>query len=337
MQTSLHSLHRRLDRLGTNEGPSIAEALEQAQRAHEARQAAWSAAGHPGAPPHKQLPAPPSPNASHAERELWRKIAQGSARVIYGKDPESSPFASMQAIYTMTDNVLSGGDQQPPALCRLAGVRQQARRRHAGRPTVKPRKPETVKLSVERASFPLVRSRDRMPSETLGGYLMAKQSSSSTRHRERSQTIRQGVDVVTGFLTEEVLLAIQEAAADPDTWNEARTDLHKFLASKRVTIPRGLSLSVLEAAPPQTRVAPPGLEHLFPMPPVACPPGMVPTLVTTTVKVCRNPVQVKYTIHDFMTGEDYVIFQMVWCAAWETREEERWYCGWPPMKPALSP
>jgi hypothetical protein len=204
-------------------------------------------------------------------------------------------------------------------------------------------RPEQHAVAVDRivrgaASFPLVRSRDRMPSETLGGYPMAKQSSSSTRHRERSQTIRQGLAVVTGFLTEEVLLAIQEAAADPDIWNEARTDLHKFLASKGVTIPKGLSLSVLEAAPPQTRVAPPGLEHLFPpMPPVACPPGMVPTLVTATVKVCRNPVRVKYTIHDFMTGEDYVIFEGVWCAAWETREEERWYCGWPALKPALSP
>jgi hypothetical protein len=99
------SLHRRLDRLDDDEGPSIAEALEQAQRAHEARQATWNAAGHPGAPPHKQLP-PPRPNAPHAERELWRKIAQGTARVIYGKDAAGSPFATLQAAYALDDEAL---------------------------------------------------------------------------------------------------------------------------------------------------------------------------------------------------------------------------------------
>ena len=101
-----NSLHRRLDRLGDDGAMSIAEALGHAQIAHKARQAAWTGAGHPGAPPHEQLPAPPGPNASHAERELWCKIAQGSARVIYGKDPAGSPFATVQATYALDDDAL---------------------------------------------------------------------------------------------------------------------------------------------------------------------------------------------------------------------------------------
>jgi hypothetical protein len=44
--------------------------------------------------------------AAHAERELWRKIAQGSARVIYGKDPAGSPFATLQAAYALDDEAL---------------------------------------------------------------------------------------------------------------------------------------------------------------------------------------------------------------------------------------
>src|ERR1043165_9892017 len=54
-------LHCRLDRLGADGGLSVAEALEHAQIAHESPQATWTAAGHPGAPPHEQLPASPSP------------------------------------------------------------------------------------------------------------------------------------------------------------------------------------------------------------------------------------------------------------------------------------
>ena len=163
---------------------------------------------------------------------------------------------------------------------------------------------------------------------------MAKKSSPSTQHQQKSQVIRQGLDVLSEFLTEDVILKIQNAAADADTWEMARADIHKFLASKGVTIPEGLFISVLQAAPPQTRVAPAGLEHLFPPLPPVCPPGMVPTLVTETVRVCRRPIKFRITRHDFMTGEDYVIFEGAYCAEWETREEERWYCRLPTLKPA---
>jgi hypothetical protein len=98
------SLHRRLDRLG-DDGASTAEALEQSLRAHEVREAAWRAGGHPGAPPHRQLPRLAA-DAPHRCGQLWRLIANGRGRVIHGKDPESSPFANLQAIYTMPDDAL---------------------------------------------------------------------------------------------------------------------------------------------------------------------------------------------------------------------------------------
>jgi hypothetical protein len=183
-------------------------------------------------------------------------------------------------------------------------------------------------------SFPLIRSKIECIKETLGDFPMAKKAPPSTQHRQKSQAIRQGLDVVSGFLTEDVLLAIQDAAANADTCSMARADIHKFLASKGVTIPETLFISVLHAAPPQTRVAPPGLEHLVPAMPPICPPGMVPTLVTETVKVCRDRVWITITKHDFATGEDYEIFRMLVCVAWENREEERWYCRLPALKPA---
>ena len=43
---------------------------------------------------------------TRADRELWRKIAQGSARVIYGKYPAGSPFATVQAAYALDDDAL---------------------------------------------------------------------------------------------------------------------------------------------------------------------------------------------------------------------------------------
>ena len=98
------SLHRRLDRLDTNDGASIAVAMEQAKRAHEARQATWTAAGHPGTPPNRPI-ALLSSNASHRDKGLWHMVAEGRARVIHGR-LDGSPFASLSSIYTMSDEAL---------------------------------------------------------------------------------------------------------------------------------------------------------------------------------------------------------------------------------------
>jgi hypothetical protein len=103
--TNVISLHRRLDRLSENDGESMAEALVQAQRDDDARQAAWTAAGHPGAPPDKAIP-PMSPDASFRAKRIWRLVAEGRARVIHGKAPDTSPFASLGAIYTLADDAL---------------------------------------------------------------------------------------------------------------------------------------------------------------------------------------------------------------------------------------
>jgi len=99
------SLHRRLDRLDANDGASIAVAMDKAKRAHEARQVAWTAAGYPGAPPHRPIPLM-SPDASHRDKRLWRMVAEGCARVIHGKVPDASPFASLSTIYTLSDDAL---------------------------------------------------------------------------------------------------------------------------------------------------------------------------------------------------------------------------------------
>jgi hypothetical protein len=134
---NVNSLHRRLDRLGADDGPSTAEALEQAHRAHEARQAAWTAAGHPGAPPHKHL-RPLSAEAPRADRRIWRQIAEGLARVIYGKDPAGSPFATQQAAYALDDDArwprstatrsMPAGPSMTTSLTPLKGMAVQADR-----------------------------------------------------------------------------------------------------------------------------------------------------------------------------------------------------------------
>jgi hypothetical protein len=98
------SLHRRLDRLDTNDGASIAVAMEQAKRAHEARQVAWTAAGHLGAPPHRSVPSM-SPEAPHGDKALWRMVAEGRARAVQGTS-DTSPFTSLASIYTLSNDAL---------------------------------------------------------------------------------------------------------------------------------------------------------------------------------------------------------------------------------------
>jgi hypothetical protein len=113
------SLHRRLDRLDANDGASIAVAMEEAKRAHEARQVAWTAAGYLGAPPNKPIP-PLSPEASHRCRSLWRMVAEGRARAIHGTS-EASPFASLASIYTLSDDALLAAINGHPLYAGWAG------------------------------------------------------------------------------------------------------------------------------------------------------------------------------------------------------------------------
>jgi hypothetical protein len=74
---SLHSLHRRLDRIdgSHDELPGLVESLDRAGQKHAARQAAWTSAGHPGTPPGKRFSALAS-NASHRSRQLRKQAAR---------------------------------------------------------------------------------------------------------------------------------------------------------------------------------------------------------------------------------------------------------------------
>ncbi len=102
---NLYSINRRLDRLDADEQTSIGDTIQQGEQDHEARRAAWTAAGHAGESPGEQLPALES-DASAASRRLWRQMAEGRARVIHGTAPEGSPFASLKPIYAMGDDDL---------------------------------------------------------------------------------------------------------------------------------------------------------------------------------------------------------------------------------------
>jgi hypothetical protein len=102
---SLHNLHRRLDRIDGNrdELHGLVESLERPGREPEARQAAWTAAGHAGTPPGRQFLAV-APNASHRGHQLWRQIAHGHARVMFGTP--GCPFSTLQEAYALDDDAL---------------------------------------------------------------------------------------------------------------------------------------------------------------------------------------------------------------------------------------
>jgi hypothetical protein len=95
---SVESIKRRLARLSEasqqSAFASVASTLEVCrERAGERRDA--------GLPPLKHhLEPPPPPGASRADREMWRKIAQGRARVVLMPNNE---FDALQAAYAMND------------------------------------------------------------------------------------------------------------------------------------------------------------------------------------------------------------------------------------------
>ena len=101
---SLGHLHRRLDRI-KSEDIDFAASLEAAHQKAGQRLQAWVLAGNLGHPPFGPL-IPPRPNATQADRRIWRLIAQGRARVIHGRDPETSPFEDLKEIYDLTDDAL---------------------------------------------------------------------------------------------------------------------------------------------------------------------------------------------------------------------------------------
>ena len=102
---TIESLNKRLERLGDSASPmaSLADSLDVAIARHTSRQDEWQAAGNTGRMPPAPLEPPPGKNGRRLDRETWRKIAEGHARVIFllvGK------FDELQAAYVMSDEDL---------------------------------------------------------------------------------------------------------------------------------------------------------------------------------------------------------------------------------------
>ena len=102
---TIESLNKRLTRLGDSASPmaSLADSLDMARARHKARQDEWQAAGNTGRMPPRPLEPPPAKSARRLDRETWRKIAEGRARVIFLRDGE---FDELRAVYAMSDEDL---------------------------------------------------------------------------------------------------------------------------------------------------------------------------------------------------------------------------------------
>ena len=102
---TIESLNKRLTRLGDSASPlsSIADSLDMAIARHKARQDEWQAAGNTGRMPPEPLEPPPGKNARRLAREMWRKLAEGRARVIF---MSSGKFDELRAAYALTDEDL---------------------------------------------------------------------------------------------------------------------------------------------------------------------------------------------------------------------------------------
>ena len=99
---TIDSLNKRLSRLSASPTADIALSLEMAWARQKAREDEWRAAGNTGPVPPEPLEPPPPATARRYDRELWRKIAHGEARVLLLPDKPNE----LQAAYAMSDEDL---------------------------------------------------------------------------------------------------------------------------------------------------------------------------------------------------------------------------------------
>src|ERR1700722_2378613 len=102
---TIESLNKRLTRLGDSASPmaSLADSLDAGRARYKARHDEWQAAGKTGRVPPEPLEPPPAKTARRLDRETWRKIAEGHARVIFLLDGK---FDELRAAYAMSDDDL---------------------------------------------------------------------------------------------------------------------------------------------------------------------------------------------------------------------------------------
>ena len=102
---TIESLNKRLTRLGDSASPmaSLADSLDAGRARYKAREDEWRAAGNTGRMPPRPLEPPPAKSARRLDREMWRKLAEGRARVIF---MSSGEFDELRAAYAMSDEDL---------------------------------------------------------------------------------------------------------------------------------------------------------------------------------------------------------------------------------------
>ena len=98
-------MNKRLTRLGDFASPmaSLANSLDAGRARYKAREDEWRAAGNTGRMPPAPLEPPPAKSARRLDREMWRKIAEGRARVIF---MSSGKFDELRAAYAKSDEDL---------------------------------------------------------------------------------------------------------------------------------------------------------------------------------------------------------------------------------------
>jgi hypothetical protein len=102
---TIESLNKRLTRLGDSASPmaNLADSLDMGRARYKARQDEWEAAGKTGRVPPEPLEPPPAKTARRLDRETWRRIAEGRARVIFLLDGK---FDELRAACAMSDEDL---------------------------------------------------------------------------------------------------------------------------------------------------------------------------------------------------------------------------------------
>ena len=101
---TIDSLNKRLSRLSDSASPlaGLADSLDMACARRRAREDEWQAAGNTGRMPPEPLEPPPPATARRYDRELWRKIAHGEARVLFLPDKPDE----LRAAYAMNNEDL---------------------------------------------------------------------------------------------------------------------------------------------------------------------------------------------------------------------------------------
>jgi hypothetical protein len=115
------------------------------------------------------------------------------------------------------------------------------------------------------------------------------------------------------YMSNELINVLNDAAADPATWERAIRDPALFLTEKGYRLPDGVSARFFTAGP-------------LTVWDTGCPAGLVPITATTLVKVCDKVIYA-WICHENSDGTSFCRLEATCAGNWSYQTQTTTFCG----------